>query len=147
MLLNRIFSLFPVIQHQATTEAFDLVIHTSVIKNQHEQDSFLRQEHRWEKLNMYTEYAAEYQDVVEFIWKVICHFLFVANCPVWQDCAIFHHTINFSIQGIRDKSLGGSFVHEWFYFWQLKSFTWTFSSAHRILTWIISLMPIEFWHE
>ena len=67
MLLNRIFSLFPVIQHQATTEAFDLVIHTSVIKNQHEQDSFLRQEHWWEKLNMYTDYAAEYQDSVEFI--------------------------------------------------------------------------------
>ena len=120
MLLNRIFSLFPVIQHQATTEAFDLVIDTSVIKNQHEQDSFLRQEHRWEKLNMYTEYAAEYQDVVEFIWKV-CHFLFVANCPIWQDCAVFHHTLNFSIRGIWDKSLGGSFVHEWFLLFDSKN--------------------------
>lgn len=32
VLFNRVVSLLPVIQHQATTEAFDLVDHTSVIK-------------------------------------------------------------------------------------------------------------------
>lgn len=128
MLFHRVVSLFPVIQHQATTEAFDLVIHTSVIKTSTSKTPF------WDRNSSRESWICRHS--VEFTGKVIFHFLFVANCPIWQDRAIFHHTLNFSIRGTWDKSWEIVLCISDCTFWWLKSFTWNFSSHHtRFLSW------------
>lgn len=74
MLLNGLVSLFPVIQHQATTEALDLVIHASVIETSTGKTPLGDGDPGGE--------SRVRRHPVEFTRVVILHFLLVVICPI-----------------------------------------------------------------
>lgn len=104
MLFNGTVSMFPVVQHQATAEASNLVVHTRVVKPSPGEAPFGDGNPGGER--------GVRGHPVELTRQVVLYSLLAADRLTREDGAVSHGTLDPLTPGPGHKSLGSSFVHE-----------------------------------